>query len=61
MEYSELMGTIENEFFLAKLKQEIKEVDDVELLRKMVLEVVSLMQRQRELFLSGFMSTDMDL
>lgn len=51
LSYEEIVGALEQEFFLAKIKTQIEAIDDPEQLRAVVLSLVDLLQHQKDTFL----------
>ena len=52
LSYSDIVGALEQEFFLARIRNQIDCIDNPEELRVIILSLVDLLQRQRETFVS---------
>lgn len=51
LDYREIMGLLEQEFFLAKIKSQVDHIEDPQQLRQIVLSLVNLLQYQKDTFL----------
>jgi hypothetical protein len=62
LSYSEIVGALEQEFFLAKIRSQVDGIDDPEELRAIVMSLVDLLQHQKDTFLAMMeMELDTDL
>lgn len=50
MDSSEISSSLEHEFLLTRLKQELAQVNDNETLRRLCLELIDLSERQKAMF-----------
>lgn len=51
LSYADIVSTLENEFFLIKIRNQVENIHDPAELRTVVLALVELLQNQRTLFL----------
>ncbi len=51
LSYGDVVAALEDEFFLARIKMELNQVEDIETVRDICLKVIEVMQRQREMFI----------
>ena len=59
LSYSEIVGALEQEFFLARIRNQIECIDNPEELRAIILSLVDLLQYQKDTFMS-MMEIDLD-
>jgi hypothetical protein len=52
LSYEEIMGALEHEFFLAKIKSQIGYIEDPKQLREVIISLVDLIQQQRDTFMA---------
>ena len=50
MQFDEIMDDLSHAFLLEKMKREIEEIDDIDVLRQCVLTLVDLCERQKTMF-----------
>jgi hypothetical protein len=61
LSYGDIVSGLESEFFLAKIRRQVAEIDDPAELRLIVVSLVELLQAQRDTFLSFIDGDDTDL
>ena len=57
LSYHDIVSGLESEFFLARIRNQVEQIDDPAELRIIVVSLVELLQAQRDTFL-GFVSGD---
>ena len=60
LSYYEIVSGLESEFFLARIRSQVTNIDDPEELRTIVMALVELLQHQRDTFLGWVGGEDVD-